>query len=308
LAIPTISLSRRRPTTQARHDNLVGYLLILPWLAGFFAWIAAPMVVSLYLSFTDYNLFRDPRWVGFENFLELGRDELVLTSLANTTYYTFVGVPLYTAIALAAALLLNRRIRGIAFFRTIYYIPSIVPAVAATLIWLWIFNPDYGLANMFMRQIGLAPQRWFYDVDQAKPLLILMSLWAFGPAMVLFLAALQGVPVDLTEAAIIDGAGPWARLTNVTLPMISPVTFFNLVTGFIVSFQVFVPAYIATGGGPANATLFYVLYLYRVAIQYLKFGYAAAMAWLLFAIILALTLLQLYVSQRWVYYETAPDV
>jgi multiple sugar transport system permease protein len=294
-------LSRR-----ALYDHITGYLLILPWLIGFLAWIATPMVISIYLSFTRYNLFSAPVWQGIANYQELLKDDLILKSLANTSYYAFIGVPLYTATALAAALLLNQQVRGVSLFRTIYYIPTIVPAVAGTLIWLWIFNSDFGLANMFLRRLGLPPQRWFFDVYQAKPLLILMNVWAFGPAMVLFLAALQNVPRELVEAALIDGAGVRQRFFKIVLPMISPVTFFNLVTGFIGAFQVFVPAYVATGGGPANATLFYVLYLYLVAFQYGKFGFAAAMAWLLFTIILAFTLVQLYVSRQWVYYEVTP--
>ncbi len=264
------------------------------------------MVISIYLSFTRYNLFGAPVFQGVENYLELLRDDLILTSLANTSYYAFIGVPLYTVTALVVAFLLNQDVRGVYLFRTLYYIPTIVPAVAGTLIWLWIFNSEFGLANMLLRSLGLPPQRWFFDVNQAKPMLILMNLWAFGPAMVLFLAALQGIPKELSDAASIDGANGWQRFRSVTVPMISPVIFFNLVTGFIAAFQVFTPAYIATGGGPANATLFYVLYLYRVAFDFGKFGYAAAMAWLLFTIILGFTLLQLYVSRRWVYYESSP--
>jgi len=300
-------MRRRRLSRRTIRENIAGYLFLLPWLAGFLAWLAIPMGVSIYLSFTRYNLFKPPVWQGLVNYRELLLDELVLKSLANTSYYTFIGVPIYTVVALGVAVLLNQKVRGISIFRTIYYLPAIVPAVAGTLIWMWIFNPDFGLANMLLKGLGLPPQRWLYDIQQAKAVLIFMSIWAMGPTMVLFLAALQNVPKELTEAAYIDGANAWQRFVHVTFPMISPVTFLNMINGFIASFQIFTPAYIATSGGPANATLFYVLYLFRVAIQYLDFGFAAAMAWLLFFIILVLTLLQIYLSRRWVYYEVAPD-
>jgi len=285
-------------------ENFVGYVLILPWLLGFIAWGLTPMAATIVYSFSRYNLYTPPAWIGLENYRQMFRDPLIVKSLSNTAYMSFIGVPLHLITSLAVALLLNQRVRGVAFFRTIYYLPTVVPVVASSMIWLWLLNPDFGLLNLLLYRLGLPRIAWFQDVKLAKPALIMMGMWGFGPSMVLYLAALQNVPIDLLEAAWVDGANAWQRFLHVTWPMISPVTFFLLVTGFIGSLQMFAEAYIITGGGPANATLFYALYLYRQAFQYTQFGYASAMGWVLFLIILALTLLQLYGSKRWVYYET----
>jgi multiple sugar transport system permease protein len=201
------------------------------------------------------------------------------------------------------AVALNTKIHGTRLYRTLYYIPSLTPVVASSVLWIWFFNPNYGIANAFLKLFGLPPQMWFLDIQLAKPTFVLISLWGVGSSMIIILAGLQGVPQELYEAAEIDGANLLHRFRNVTLPLITPVIFFNLILGIINSFQVFTSAFIITQGGPYNATLFYFLYLYRNAFQYFKMGYASALAWLLFFIILAFTMVQVRLSDRWVYYE-----
>jgi len=286
-----------------RQEYLWGYLLILPWLLGFFLWTAGPMMASIVISFLDWEIVTPPKWAGFGNYLRLFHDDLFLVSLANTAYYTFLGVPLHLAVALLAALLLTVPLRGVSLLRTAFYLPSIVPSVANTLLWVWILNPTFGLANAILRRVSLPPLHWLDDPMLSKPTLILMSLWTLGNVMVIFIAGLEGVPATLYEAAQLDGAGRWSRFRHVTLPMISPVIFFNLVVSLIGSFQVFTVAYIATGGGPENSTLFYLLYLYRNGFEYFRMGYASALAWVLFLIIALFTVVQFRLSRRWVYYE-----
>jgi multiple sugar transport system permease protein len=230
-------------------------------------------------------------------------DPLFYTSLYNTAFYTLLGVPLYLIAALVMALLLNLPLRGIPIYRTIYFLPSLTPAVANALLWVWIFSPDFGLANHLLGLVGLPAQKWLFDVNLAKPALILMGLWGIGSQMIIFLAGLQGIPQSLYEAASIDGAGSGRRFWHITLPMLSATIFFNLVIGIIGSFQVFTTVYIATEGGPRNATLFYVLYLWRNGFDYFKMGYASALAWVLFVIVLVLTLIQFGMARRLVYYE-----
>jgi multiple sugar transport system permease protein len=280
-----------------------GYLFILPWLIGFFAFTAGPMAASLVLSFTDYRVVGDIHFTGLANYQRMIAEEHFWVALYNTVYYTFLGVPLFLAIALAYALLLNVKVRGIALFRTIYYLPSVTPSVANAILWIWILNPEFGFANVVLHWLGLGPLAWFGDPELAKPSLILMSLWGAGSGTLVFLAALQGAPEALYEAATIDGAGRWGRFVHVTLPMISPAIFFNLIMGMIGTFQVFTTAYVATGGGPINATLFYVLYLYQMGFQSFFMGYASALAWVLLAIILVFTAFQFAGARRWVYYE-----
>ncbi|MCJ7737250.1 MAG: sugar ABC transporter permease, partial [Anaerolineae bacterium] len=237
------------------------------------------------------------------NFIQVFQDDIFWKSLGNTVYYTFLGVPIYLVGSLVAALLLNMKSKGMAIYRTIYFVPSLTPAVANALLWMWIFNPDFGLANAFLGKIGVAPQKWLFDAQLAKGCFIFMGLWGIGQQMVTFLAGLQGIPIELYEAASIDGASNQRRFWAITLPMISPTILFNLVIGIIGSFQVFTTAFIATNGGPQNATLFYVLYLYRNGFEYFKMGYASALAWVLFIIVLIFTLIQFKLADRLVYYE-----
>ncbi|MGQ9555482.1 MAG: carbohydrate ABC transporter permease, partial [Anaerolineae bacterium] len=274
-----------------------------PWILGFLAWTLGPMVASAALAFTSYEILLAPKWVGLDNFGGMLRDEIFLKSLGNTTYYTFIGVPLQIVVALFAAILLNQKVRGVSIYRTAFYLPSLAPAVANAMVWLWLLNPEFGLANALLRALGLPPQRWLMDVNLAKPSMIIMSLWGIGSQMIIFLAGLQGIPDLYYEAATVDGAKRWDTIRHITMPLLSPSIFFNTVVGIIGSFQVFTTAFVATGGGPQNATLFYVLYLYWNGFQYFKMGYASALAWVLFVIILGFTLLQFRIGQYWVYYE-----
>jgi multiple sugar transport system permease protein len=299
----------RRPATPARftrqrlRENLDAYLMISPWLIGFVGLTVGPVLGSAVLAFTQWNLLAPPKLVGTTNFGTLVGDDLFWTSLYNTGYYTVFGVPVHLALALLAAVALNVRLRFVNFYRTMVYLPSITPAVASALVWIFIFNPDFGILNAALDLVHLPGSLWIYDPTMAKPAFILMGVWGIGPQMVIFLAGLQSVPESIHEAAAIDGAGTLQRFRFITLPMLTPVMFFSLVVGIIGSFQVFNTAYIMTQGGPANATLFYVLYLYRKAWDSLQMGYASALAWVLFLIILAFTLVQFKLASRWVYYE-----
>lgn len=299
--------TRIRPGWRRRgplwREGLDGWLFILPWFLGFIIFTAGPMVASALISFMNWEILTPPKWVGVANYRQMVADSIFWLALYNTAYYTLLGVPLYLLASLLMALLLNLPLRGIPVYRTLFFLPSLTPAVANALLWVWIFSPDFGLANYFLRSVGLPPQKWLFDVNLAKPSLILMGLWGIGSQMVIFLAGLQGIPQALYEAASIDGANSWRRFWSITLPMLSPTIFFNLVIGIIGSFQVFTTAYIATQGGPQNATLFYVLYLWRNGFDYFKMGYASALAWVLLVIVLLLTLLQFRLARRLVYYE-----
>lgn len=244
-----------------------------------------------------------PQFVGLQNITNALKDPLVSKSLYNTAYYTFIGVPLQLMIALLLALALNQRIRGQAIYRTVFYLPAITPAVAFAVVWMQIFNTDFGVFNNILRALGLPGLNWLYNPNIAKPAFILMSMWTIGPQMVIFLAGLQGVPAELLEAAEIDGANSWQRFWGVVIPMLSPVIFFNLIIGIIGSFQVFNSAFIMTNGGPQNATLFVVLYVYLNGFRFFKMGYAATLAWMLFWIIMIFTAIQFFAGNRWVYYE-----
>lgn len=296
--------AKRRRSKLAIREAVDGYIFILPWLLGFVIWTAGPMLASLVLAFMRWNLFAPPTWIGLENIKQLFTNPLVGISLWNTAYYTFLSVPLRLIVSLVLALLCVQEMHFRAWFRTFFYLPSVTPAVAMAIVWFWILNPEVGLANSLLRAVGLPPSQWIWDPKTSKPTFILMQMWgAGGNTMVIFLAGLQNIPQSLYEAAQIDGAGYWAQFRNVTLPMLSPVMLFNLVMGIIGSFQVFTSAFLMTAGGPANSTLFTVLYLYRLAFEQFNMGYASALAWLLFLVILVFTLIQLRTSESWVYYE-----
>ncbi len=286
-----------------RRDLRDGLLFTSPFIFGVLALWVGPMLYSIYLTTQDWNIITPPKFVALRNFTRLLSDPLVRKSLYNTAYLTFIGVPLQLLVAFALALMLNQKIRGLSLYRTVYYIPSITPAVANAVVWIQILNPQWGVLNAVLGWFGIGPIKWLFDPTYAKPAFILMSLWFVGSQMIVFLAGLQGVPRELVEAAEIDGATLWDRFRNVTVPIISPVIFFNMVMGIIGSFQVFTAAFIMTRGGPQDSTLFMVLYIYRNAFEYFKMGYAATLAWLLFIIIMLFTLLQFAVANRWVYYE-----
>ena len=280
-----------------------GYLFILPWMLGFLIFTAGPMLASLYISFTRWEIVTPSVWVGAAQFEKLLQDDRFWLSLYNTSYYVFLGVPLHLFMALLAALAVNLNLRGIHFFRTAYYVPSLTPVVANSILWVWIFHPEWGLANAFLQWIGLEGLYWLQDPKLAKPALIVMSFWSIGGQMVILLAGLKGIPAPLYEAASIDGANWWGRFWRITLPLLTPALFFNLIIAIIGSFQVFTQAYIMTDGGPNYATHFYLLYLYRAAFENFRMGYASAMAWALFLIVLIFTLIQFRLSDRWVFYE-----
>jgi multiple sugar transport system permease protein len=292
-----------RPYSPRLRRNVTGYLFATPWFIGFFVFTAGPMLASLYLSFTDYDVTSSRNWVGLRNYVELTTDPLIRRSLGNTAYYSLLAVPLGIVTALFFAVLLNQGLPGTRLLRTIYFLPSVTSGVAVSLLWLWLLDPSYGAINDLLRSLGLRGPLWLQHPSSAKPALVLMSVWSIGNTIVIFLAGLQGIPQQLYEAAAIDGAGVLRRFWHVTLPMMTPTIFFTLVMGVIGSFQVFTQAYVMTQGGPNNATLFYVYYLYQQAFAFVHMGYASAMAWLLFAIILALTLIVFRSATRWVYYE-----
>ena len=293
-------------TRDERRQLRNGLLFIAPYIAGFALFMLYPVIMSLYYSFTDYNVITPPVYVGGRNFHELFfEDPMFWTSLWNTLYYTAFAVPLGLLVSIGLALLLNTRAPGISIFRTIFFLPSIVPIVATAVLWMWVLNPDSGLINGLLHQyFGIEGPGWIADENWAKPSLVLMSLWMVGGAMVIFLAGLGEVPATLYEVARLDGAGPWATFRNVTLPMLTPTILFNLIMGLITAFQYFTQVYVMTGGkgGPVDSTMFFALYLYRNAFYYLRMGYASAMAWLLFLVILGATMLVLWSSRRWVYY------
>lgn len=271
---------------------------------GFVLFALGPIAASLVMSFTDWPIISAPTWVGTANYTRLfAHDPLFWQALKVTMIYAVVSVPLGLAVAFGLAALLNQNIRGIGVFRTIFYLPSIFPVVANSVLFLWFFNPEFGLLNAGLRALHLPPSQWVYSPATALPSLILMSLWSIGGTMVIFLAGLQDVPLHLYEAVDIDGGTAWHKAFHVTIPMVTPIILFNLVLSLIHALQAFTQPYVMTQGGPNNATLFYVFYLYRTAFADGKMGYAAGMAWILFLFIVALTALIFRSSRRWVYYE-----
>jgi multiple sugar transport system permease protein len=253
--------------------------------------------------FMKWEVITPAEWSGLANFQRLLSDPLVPISLWNTFFYTILAVPLNLAAALFASLLLNVSVRGANVYRALIYLPSQMPIVATAILWFFIFSPTYGLANGILGWFGIAPQKWLWDVNLVKPSLVIMAIWAFGNAMIIFLAGLQGIPEALYEAARIDGANTWRLFRHITLPMLSPTIFFNLIIGIIGSFQVFTNVFIMTNGGPGSASLMLVLYIYRNAFQNFRMGYASLLAWVLFLIVLLMTLVQFRISRTWVYYE-----
>lgn len=295
---------KRRRYGQAKIEAKWGILLALPVIIGFFLWTVGPTIASFILSLTRWPTAGSPEFIGLGNYIQMfGRDYLFKKSLGVTTYYAFGSIPLVIIAAFIVAMLLNQKVRGQSIFRTMYYLPSVVPTVASALLWLWLFNPNFGLLNYILSMFGLPQLMWIYDEVQVVPSFIIMSIWAMGGTMLIFLAGLQGIPNSLFEAIEIDGGNWWAKFRNITVPMMTPVIFFNLVMGIIGSFQIFNQAYIMTDGGPNNASLFFVYYLYLNAFRYGKMGYACALAWILFLAILALTLIVFKSSSYWVFYE-----
>jgi multiple sugar transport system permease protein len=302
--------SRSRVGRLTRRETRAAYLFISPWMLGFVIFTAGPMIASLILSLTQYDIVHAPVWAGLDNYIKLfAGDPKFWHSLGVTVTYAMVAIPLGLAFGFALAYLLNLRVPGVPFWRTVFYMPAVMPAVASALLWGMIFNPRYGILNWFLSLVGIHGPGWLASRGWALPALIVMSLWSVGGGMIIYLAGLQGIPTTLYESAQIDGASGWRQLRHITLPLMTPVIFFNLVIGIIGTFQYFTEVYVLTAtssgglGGPAEATLFYNIYLYNNAFRYLNMGYASALAWVLFLIVLVLTLLVFRSSAAWVYYE-----
>jgi len=293
--------------------NISGFIFALPWIIGFVCFSAYPIVTSMYYSFTEFNMFQAPNFVGIANYKQLFQEAKFWKSLYNTLYMTVLGTPLNLAFGLFMANLLNKKLKGMSVYRTIFYMPTIVPAVASTLLWIWILNPTQGLLNNALKSLGLPAPNWLGDPQMTKPALLLMGLWGTGGIMLIFLAALQDVPKSLYEAAEIDGANSVRRFFSITLPSISPVIFFQLIMSVISNFQYFTQAYLMTNanstggfnaasGGPENSLLFYALYLYQNAFAFFKMGKASAMAWILFIIVAIVTYALFKTQRKWVTY------
>lgn len=293
-------------------EHLEGYLFISPWILGMVLFALGPILASFGLAFTRWNLFTEPEYVGWANFQKLAHDPLFYTSVFNTIYYTVFAVPLGLVLALGLAMLVNHRLRGINFFRTAFFLPNVVAGIAMLLLWKWLFDPNFGLINLFLdwtglmaafEWIGIGRPQWISSRTGAMPGLVFMSIWGLGGSMMIFLAGLQNIPRELIEAAELDGAGPWKRFRYVTVPLLTPTIFFLTMVGVIASLQVFNQAYVMTQGGPAHATLFYVLYLFQTAFERFQMGYACAMALVLFIITLIVSLIQLAMGKKWVHYQ-----
>jgi multiple sugar transport system permease protein len=299
----SLTVAKRQRFSGRTREAIECYIFMMPVILGLLLFYLGPMIASLWFSFTDYDMLSAAEWVGLENYRDLANDDLFWKSLRVTVMYSGISVPLVLVTALLLALLLNQRFRGVTFFRTIYYLPTVMSGVAVATLWKWIFNTDYGILNLLLDKAGIRGPSWLTDGDWAIWALIMASLWTVGGSMLIFLAGLQSIPADLYEAAAIDGAGAWSRFRNITVPMLSHVTFFNLVLGIIGALQVFTEAWVLTEGGPNNSTLLLSVYLYRNAFEYLKMGYASAIAWVMFMIVLALTLLVFKSAPMWVHYQ-----
>ena len=290
----------------SRRDARVGLLFALPWILGFAIFMAYPVIASFFYSFTNFSVLNQPKWLGIANYRELFGDPVFWVSLKNTLFYVLGAVPLTTVVAIGLAMLLNSKVRGMAIYRTMFFVPSLVPLVALGTLFLWVFNGDYGLLNEGLKKVGVATPNWLGDPGWSKWTLIMISIWGCGQAMIIYLAGLQNVPISLYEAAELDGAKAWAKVRNVTIPMISPVILFNVIMAIIGSLQIFaVPYVMFPGGAPARSTYFYTSYLFDNAFSYQRMGYASAMGWVMFLITLVLTLLALKVSEKHVHYESA---
>jgi multiple sugar transport system permease protein len=326
LALMLVAFRRRRVEYGYKKRELGAAMLFAsPWMIGFVALVGGPILFSVVFSFTQYDVLNEARYVGLKNYLEVVTDKVFYRSLLNTAFM-ILGIPIGMIVSLSIALLLNHAVRGIGFYRAAYYVPAIIPLVASSLMWVWAYNPNYGLINSFLiwlydtsavnsieRVIGAMTGEpfhftlplWLQDKSWSKPSIVIMRVWAAGGVMIIWLAGLQSIPQELYEAAKVDGASALQRFRNVTLPMLSPYILFNLVIGLIATMQIFGEAYIMTEGGPADSTLFYAYYLFKNAFQFFRMGYASALAWILFLVVLALTLAQLWFSKRWVHYEQA---
>ena len=275
---------------------------ISPWIIGFLAFFVYPLLLSLYYSFTEYNLLQPPKWVGLQNYSNLTEDTHYQNAVGNTVYFVAFSVPLGVLTAFIIAFLLNQQLRLRVLLRMIFYIPIVVPISATAILWMWIFNSNWGLLNNLLALIGIQGPSWLGSPSWSKPSLIIMQLWLVGGSVLIFLAALQDVPRALYDAAMVDGANAIRRVWHVTIPMVTPAILFSLLTGLIAAFQTFANAWIMTRGGPIRSTEFYVLYLYDNGFRFFRMGYASAMAWILFGVVVIVTVILFRTSARWVYY------
>ncbi|HEY3923151.1 MAG TPA: sugar ABC transporter permease [Acidothermaceae bacterium] len=303
---PTARRVVRRRNALARREARLCYMFIAPGVLGFLLFILGPMLYSLVMSFENYPIIHPATWVGLKNWRALFHDPLIWKSLKVTTYFAVGSVTVTVVVGFLLALLLNQKILFKRAIRTIYFLPSVITGVPVALLWSWMFSPQFGLINTVLKWFGIQGPQWLFDEHWVIPALILMSAWSMGGAVIIYLAGLQGVPESLYEAAELDGAGAIRRTWYITIPMLSPIIFFNFVLSIIGSFQAFTQAYIMTSGGPNNSSLLYVLYLYRNAFSYFQLGYASAMGWLLFLVLLVLTLVVFRVSRKWVIDEATP--
>lgn len=308
--LKTMTSKRTKRTISKRklRENLYGYLFLSPWLLGFLGLFLGPGIASLAISFTEYNVISPPEFIGSQNYVRMFTDDpLFWSSLGRTFYYACVAVPLGVLGSMFLAIFLNASLRGIAAYRTFFFMPSLVPLVASVILWKWLLNGDFGIVNQALRAIGLDPPGWFGDRRWAIPSLISMNLWQTigGVQMIIFLAGLQGIPESLYDAAAIDGANAWQRIRHVTIPLLTPTIFFNTVLGVIGALQTFAAAFVATEGGPGFATWFYSLHIWKHSFDYFNMGYGAALAWFFAIIIVSMTMLQIRLSKRWVFYYGA---
>jgi multiple sugar transport system permease protein len=298
---------RPKMTEKQRRRAVQGYLFLSPWLLGFFAFTALPIVISIGLAFARYSVLRAPEFIGLQNFRHalLGGDKLLWPAIGKSFYYALLSVPLGLVASLTLAVLLNQQLVGTAVWRTFYFLPTLTPSVATAYLWRWLMNHEIGVLRMLFDAVGIYMPNWLGTMEWAIPSLVMISVWsgAGGAAMIIFLAGLQDVPLELIEAAEIDGAGRWRKFWSITFPLLSPVIFFNMIMGIIGALRVFDVAFVATGGGPSFATWFISLHIYRTAFMYFDMGYAAAMAWILVVIIISLTMLQFKLSSSWVFYQ-----
>ncbi len=301
----TSQTGNRMQKKRRTQTELYGWLFAMPAILGLLIFTLGPMLYSLYMSFTDYTGSNSPTFTGLDNYRRMfgGADPYFYKSLAVTFYFVLLSVPTGIIYSFLLAILLNQNVKGKSIFRTIFYLPSIVPIIAISFIWLWLLNPDLGLANELLRSLGLPGSQWIFGEKSVVPSLALMNLWTTGGTMIIFLAGLQDIPRSLYEAIEMDGGSRLAKLRHITIPLMTPTIFFNLIMGIINGFQVFSQAYVMTNGGPNNASLFYVFYLYREAFQFSRMGSASAIAWVLFVIIMVLTYVVFRTSNKWVYYE-----
>lgn len=297
-------LPRSRPSRFQVREWLDGYLFAAPFLIGFTVFVAFPMLYSIWLMFQKWDLLSPPVFVGFKNIKLAFTDDLALKSLYNSAFYTFIAVPFQLVISFSLALALTQKIKVKSLYRAGFYLPIIIPVVATAVVWQRVFHPDFGILNEALGWFGISPKGWLLDADLAKPAFIFMSFWMIGRQMVIFIAGLGNIPTSLLEAAQIDGAGKLRSILNITIPLMTPLIFYNMVIAIINSFQTFVPSLIMTDGGPENSTLFVVLNIYRNGFQFFNMGYASALAWQLFIIVVGFTIVQFTISNRWVYYES----